>query len=343
MSTGAAGALGDPLGGVGRGDVDAPPSAATRDAPARPPPRAASADRRADAARRAGHHRRASRRCPAPCRASCAQRGARRAPAERAVAAAEEHGVDEQREQLPQQQRALMWPGARVARPPRRPRRRAPPARRTGAASPGRPRGGRRRRPGPRGATGGPRVSACTLPLQRSPWRRAGGSGGTGQLRQALDHRARSRRAPPAGQRAAVAPPARSSGAQPVLGVERAASRRAVAVGQRDRAEPQPAVRRARRRRAERRRARPRARARARGRAPPRPPRRAARASTHSSARNAVVGARAPPGTRERAVGSPSQLSPAALGRRTRRCRAHRLATSGRRPRHPRDPASKPG
>ena len=52
MSTGAPAALGDPLGGVGRRDVD-PVASATRAPRGRPRPPAASGDRGADAARRA--------------------------------------------------------------------------------------------------------------------------------------------------------------------------------------------------------------------------------------------------------------------------------------------------
>ena len=171
----------------------------------------------------------------------------------RAVAAAEQHGVDEQRQQLPQRQPLLVArraSGCDLVVGGERARGRA---RRTAAASRGRSRGGRRRPPG-RSAAARPSAPASTLPLQRSPCRRAGGSGGPASSGRRSIRRARSRPRAAAGQRAAV-------GRERAAAARGGARRRTRASRRRwprelDRAEPQPAERRARRRRAERRRAR---------------------------------------------------------------------------------------
>ena len=92
----------------------------------------------------------------------------------RAVGAAEQHRVHEQRQQLVELD-ALAPALAPAARAPHTPRTAAARARRTAAASPGRPRGARRRRTG-RSATGARRASASTLPDHRSPCSRDGGS-----------------------------------------------------------------------------------------------------------------------------------------------------------------------
>ena len=135
---------------------------------------------------------------------SLTQHGHRR----RAVGAAEQDGVHEQRGQLVPRR-----PGRASRRPagtPRRRRRTRPRrSRRTAASSPGRPRDAPSRRPG-RSASCAPAASTRRLPAHRSPCRSAGGSGGphrsSARARGLLDER----RAPgvepaeldgPAGQR----------------------------------------------------------------------------------------------------------------------------------------------
>ena len=171
------------------------PAPALRDLARRlAPPQGHASDRPAAAAARlgraVGHRRSAAHRT----------RDRRRAPA-----AAEQRGVREQRHDLPERDALLVAGGERRdllvgGEEPLRP------ASRTAAASRGRPRDGRRR-PRGRSATARPSAAVRTLPLQRSPCRRAGGSGGpassSSRPTSALEQRGRLGRAARRGRRAA--------------------------------------------------------------------------------------------------------------------------------------------
>ena len=230
-----------------------------------------------------------------------------------AVAAAEQHGVDEQREQLVELDAVLVAVGERgdllVGG-----RRCAATGRRTGAASPGRPRGGRRRRPG-RSATGAPRRrrGRCRSTGRRAgaraarPGRRARGCG-------------RTRAAPGVASATALV---REQRADQPLGVELRPVVRGRGVEAR-------AGRCAARLRAEGRRARGVQARPGRGRAPPRPSRRASRArSTRARGRR-----RRPRSPRARASspGSASQASAAASAAYSPGGASGRVFTNARRP-----------
>ena len=236
MSTGAAGALGDPLGRVGRGDVDALRARDAHHARALRLQQRARPPRRSRASRPS--RRPCAPRCPGPWPQSCAQRARaartrrrrrsrrRTAPRGRAAGTAATAAT------------RSSWPARERARPRRRRRACAATARRTAAASRGRPRDGRRMRRG-RSATARPsrageHVAAPQVAVQpRRRLRRAG------QLRQPRDHRLH-RGAPPAGS--APRPLGRAQRAARAGARRRTrASRRAVARGQLERAEPQAA------------------------------------------------------------------------------------------------------
>ena len=266
---------------------------------------------------------------PASCRSEPCRPDRRRA-----VGAAEQHRVDEQREELPERHPALVAVGERVRLPRRR----------RACAAMGVPnsrsiaRSTSRWPPYAAGSIryGRPSAPASTLPRQRSPCSRAGGSGGPASA-GSRSITASIAPAPPAGS----AP--RSDGRaqqrrQPVLGVER----RPVGRGggrEHDRAEPQAAVRRARRRRAERAARRRRGRARDRGRAPPR---RARRARPRRSTRARGTRARDPahrrrPAPRARAARPrPRRASAGPPPRSRTRPAPPRRATSRTRACHPR-------
>ena len=135
--------------------------------------------------------------------------------------------MDEQRLQLPERDPLLVPGGERLdllvggERPPARPSR-------TAAASPGRAPGGRRAPPD-RSATGRPSAPAWTLPLQRSPWTRAGGSAGpaSSSIRSTTRRPARAPSRRRSGRRRAPRPASSSSRARVVGGPARARRRTA--------------------------------------------------------------------------------------------------------------------
>ena len=169
----------------------------------------------------------------------------------RAVGAAEQRGVHEQREQLPERH-ALARGRRPAARPRRRRRRRAPTARRRAAAWPGRPRGGRRRRPGRSAARARRRRPGRCRPTGRRAGARAARAG---PARSPIRSHTRSTARAPDALSVPRSRHSATSGCQAALARRTTASRRAGSLGSESSPMRSGATRAGRRRRARRRRA----------------------------------------------------------------------------------------